>query len=66
MLTLQHRGEDACGITSIVEETGIHQQKLSLVTKSFQQYNSQNYQGICDWAQSPATIGGDSTETSNQ
>ena len=63
MLTLQHRGEDACGITSHCEDTGIHQQKsLGLVTKSF------SHEAISELAGNMAighnryaTIGGDNS-----
>ena len=63
MLTLQHRGEDACGITSHCEKTGIHQQKsLGLVTKSFtHQTISQLAGDIAIGHNRYATIGGDNT-----
>ena len=63
MLTLQHRGEDACGITSHCEETGIHQQKsLGLVTKSFSNNSISKLTGNMAIGHNRyATIGGDST-----
>ena len=38
----QHRGEDACGITSHCEDTGIHQQKFRACDKVFLMKRFQN------------------------